>query len=130
MNQKAHSAGHAYYACRVKQSNRRRAEHGLSTHPIYNTWKCMKDRCYKEDNPAYKWYGAKGIQVCLEWKESIEDFLGWALSSGWKKGLTLDRKDPNGNYCPENCQWMTRSENAKKGWRDKHLGQKRDNASL
>lgn len=84
---------------------------------IYITWKNIKGRCYRKNHPKYHRYGGRGIKVCDEWldKETgVITFLKWSLSHGWKKGLTLDRIDNDGNYCPENCQWITLSANSRK----------------
>ena len=80
------------------------------THPLYNAWKNMRRRC---DNPNTKWYknyGGRGIKVCEEWNADPLEFIHWALSNGWEQGLTLDRIDNNGNYEPNNCQWISRQD--------------------
>ena len=74
----------------------------------------MIHRCYNENNPFYKNYGGRGITVCDEWKKSLQSFYDWAINNGWIKGLSIDRKDNNNNYCPENCHWITVSENSRK----------------
>lgn len=89
-------------------------KHGLTKHPLRAIRKAMLHRCYNENNRFFKNYGARGIKVCDEWKDSLEKFVDWALTNGWKKGLSIDRRDNNGHYCPENCHWITISENSSK----------------
>lgn len=66
----------------------------------------MKRRCQNKNAPEYKNYGGRGINVCQEW-ERYEGFKEWALRSGYKDGLTLDRIDVNGDYEPSNCRWIS-----------------------
>jgi len=82
--------------------------------PLYATWIGIKQRCYNINNLAYLRYGGRGIVVCSEWLNNYEAFEKWALLSGWQHGLTIDRIDNNGNYCPENCQLLSKSQNTKK----------------
>ena len=81
-------------------------KHGKSTHPLCGVWQTMKQRCYNPNNKSYKNYGARGITVCEEWKKDFKLFYDWATNNGYKKGLTLDRVDTNGNYEPSNCRWV------------------------
>lgn len=92
---------------------------GESNHRLYRIWRNMKRRCCDNTFKAYKNYGGKGISICAEWLTSFENFYNWAVSNGYQNHLTIDRIDVNGNYEPNNCQWITRSENTKKSWRDR-----------
>ena len=77
---------------------------------LYSIWGCMKTRCYNKNREDYKYYGGRGISVCNEWKHNFAAFREWALSNGYDDSLTLDRIDPDGNYCPSNCRWATAKE--------------------
>lgn len=81
---------------------------------LYNIWACMKQRCNNPKNTAAKWYHDRGIRVCDCWNDDFLAFQSWALDSGYSEKLTIDRIDPDGNYCPENCRWVTRRENCSK----------------
>ena len=70
----------------------------------------MKQRCYNKNSPDYKNYGARGIEVCKEWRENSKSFVKWAKENGYADNLTIDRIDVNGNYEPNNCRWTTEIE--------------------
>lgn len=76
----------------------------------YATWRGMKLRCLNPNHSAFKDYGARGISICDRWM----DFNNFLQDMGEKPdGLELDRKDTNGNYCRENCEWVTHSKNCR-----------------
>jgi hypothetical protein len=66
----------------------------------------IKTRCYNKNRDYYYLYGGRGISVCKEWLESPESFISWARLNGYKKGLYIDRINPNGNYEPSNCRFV------------------------
>lgn len=70
----------------------------------------MKERCYNKRAINYKNYGGRGIVICDEWLKDNMSFYVWAIKNGYKKGLSIDRIDCNGNYEPSNCRWATKKE--------------------
>lgn len=98
--------------------NNPKYRHGLTDgktyrHPVYTAWQNMKARCYNPNNAKYPRYGGRGITVCDEWLDSSQ-FAKWAFENGWRKGLTIDRVNNDGNYEPSNCKWISKSANPRK----------------
>lgn len=88
-------------------------KHGMSNTPFYEVWSKMKHRCYNENNKNYHNYGGRGIRVCDEWhnfENFMDDMYNSYIKFNKKYGegtATLERKDVNGDYCKDNCTWVT-----------------------
>jgi hypothetical protein len=70
----------------------------------------MRQRCFDKNDKSYIYYGERGITVCDEWHNDFMAFYSWAMNNGYSDILSIDRIDPNGNYYPENCRWITHKE--------------------
>ena len=85
-------------------------KHGDTGTRLHRIWKSMKYRCLTPKWKPYKFYGARGIKICDEWKNSYISFKKWAIRNGYKDDLELERIDVNGDYEPSNCKWITHHE--------------------
>lgn len=96
--------------------NRERAKrglsrkHGMANTPTYFTWRSMKKRCLDPKSTGYKYYGGRGVTICHRWL-AFENFL---LDMGPRpNGTTIERRNTNGNYEPNNCYWATAKSQAR-----------------
>ena len=89
--------------------------HGKSKTRLYNVWSGMKERCLNPRSSNYRDYGGRGVTICKEWQKSFEAFEKWAIANGFDPALpfhqcSLDRIDNNKGYYPDNCRWVTYSD--------------------
>lgn len=98
----------------IIKANQLKITHGKSKTRLYNIWRLIKQRCYNPKASGYKWYGKKGVKMDTIWKNNFELFYEWAQNNGYEETLTIDRLDADGDYTPNNCRWITQSENTRR----------------
>lgn len=92
----------------LNESMQRESHHETKTR-LYHIWINMKSRCFDENSTTFHHYGGRGITVCREWASSFLSFKEWATANGYSDELSIDRINVDGNYCPENCRWVSGS---------------------
>lgn len=83
--------------------------HGLTkgNKKLHWVWAAMIQRCVNNKSKDYPDYGGRGISVCDAWRDDFSKFHEWSLSNGYADGMTIDRKNNDLGYCPENCKWVS-----------------------
>lgn len=97
----------------VNSENGSRICSGLSVQQsrLYWVWLSMRSRCHRERDKDYSRYGGRGIRMCDEWKGNFNTFATWAFGNGYQPGLTIDRRNNDLGYSPNNCRWVTQAVN-------------------
>lgn len=96
---------------RYKNLSKRNSKHSGCGSRLYRIWRGLFKRCENKNSTDYYNYGARGIEICKEW-HSFEVFREWADKNGYSDLLTIERKNTNGNYEPDNCCWITKADQA------------------
>ena len=105
------SCGCLHRELTAKRSRKHGAAARGKTSRLYVIWQAMRQRCHDPNFKSYPNYGGRGISICPEWAE-FESFRKWALANGYRKDLTIDRINNDGDYEPANCRWVSLADQA------------------
>lgn len=115
--------------CLVQERIKKQTKHGKTYTPTWNAWIGIKERCYNKNNNRYEIYGGRGIKVRKRWRNSFENFFE-DMEERPSSKHSIDRKDNNGDYTPDNCRWATRSQQMKNRRKYKHKKNRRTRIKL
>lgn len=101
---------------KAEEDHKRFLRHGGKGTRLYNIWKNIRQRCNNPSSPDFPLYGGRGIKLCDDWND-YEAFQIWSEANGYASELTIDRINPDGPYCPDNCRWAT--------WKEQRHNQRR-----
>lgn len=93
------------------------APNHLSYLPIYRVWGAMIRRCSEPKCDMYYCYGKRGVKVCERWSNPDTGFINFYNDMGPRpkdsngRSYQIDRINGDGDYCPENCRWVSAREN-------------------
>lgn len=108
---------------RISYSKRQASPHGSAAaeNPAeYTAWFNMVSRCHKSHHPSFSDYGARGITVCEQWRESFSQFLH-DIGKRPSGKHSIERVDNMDGYRPGNCVWATISEQNRNTRRTKKI---------
>jgi hypothetical protein len=107
-------SGHTKSCGCFKSETKANLKHGQCYTRLYHIWCSMKRRCYAKEHKEYSNYSGRGIKICDEWINDFDMFSKWAFVNGYADNLTIDRINNDGNYEPNNCQWISLQDNVRK----------------